>query len=621
MAGTSPRGWLMLATALVLAFLFTAAALVWRVVYEIPNDPFMASRVQVAFSNDRPADSDPRWRPTRLPHGWSTYAPATGPVAWYRLEWTAVPAREPALYVPLVSSTVEVWSEGRRIWRYPAPPNTFVALLYEAQVIPLPPDIFAGGAPARLDLRVLTSGSSFGILSRVVLAERDEVEARAALRRVWHGGIALSAALVTIAAGSLFLVLWLFDRRDGVNAWFGVFCLAEGVRNLRFQVTVLPFSVDQWNELVLYALGLTSVLFFFFCRRLTGAAFGWVDRLVLLYPLVAPLLPYLIQPWTIGPRRIFWLTPMHLLLVVGVLLVMWHLRRMPGPAALLVSVAGALHIAAIMRDSAWVILNATRDAFLFRPVTEGIFTVAMAVLLIERVTKSRRELATANQALRHHVDEVDAELARSQARLIEAERAAAASAERERLLREIHDGVGSQLGLLQRGLEQRQLPPDAAARLARETMEELRLTLDIRRDGGGTLMSVLGGLRYRLQPHLEASGVELAWQPEEGADSVTLTPTDTFNVLRIVQEAIANAVEHGRARRICLRLTGRRDGQGAVVEVSDDGSGFDETAAGSPRAGRGRGLANMRQRVSALGATLEFLPRPEGGTMVRLTLP
>ena len=620
---TSARGWIVMGSTLALAIALTALGLSWRVVDYQPGDPTVASRAWMAYAAERPADSDPRWRQVRLPHAWRTGHPGTGPVAWYRIEWSIVPSREPALYIPIVASTVEVWSDGRRLWRYPAPPNTVVNLLYEAQVIPLPAELFADGRKG-LDLKVMMLGSGFAAISRVMLADQDTVQSRSSFRRAWHGSIALAAALVTIAIGALFLVLWLFDRRDGVHAWFGIFCVAEGVRNLRLQVTVLPFGVDQWNDLILGSLGLTSVLFFLFCRRLTGGSFGWIDRAVMLYPLVAPLLPFLSQEFFIQPRRYFWIAPFTVLQMIAVVLVIWHLRRTPGVVATLVSVVGAVHIAAILRDPSWLLINAANDVFLFRPVTEAMFAVAVAVLLIDRATKARRELASANVALRHHVDEVDAELARSQARLIEAEREAAAIAERERLLREIHDGVGSQLGLLQRGLEQRQLAPEAAARLARETMEELRLTLDIRRDTNGTLMSMLAGFRYRLQPHLQASGVELVWQPEDGAETVTLTPTDALNVLRIVQEAIGNAVEHGRARKVSLRLAGRQAGHGPVIEIADDGVGFDRApAAEEPSAGtgRGRGLANMRQRASALGATLEFLPRPEGGTMVRLTLP
>jgi signal transduction histidine kinase len=89
-----------------------------------------------------------------------------------------------------------------------------------------------------------------------------------------------------------------------------------------------------------------------------------------------------------------------------------------------------------------------------------------------------------------------------------------------------------------------------------------------------------------------------------------LAGAEAAQVLRIAQEALGNAVRHSGAGRISVRLDGR------VLEVADDGRGFD------PAAVRGRrlGLTSMAERATELGATLRVESAPGAGTTIRLEL-
>jgi len=86
-----------------------------------------------------------------------------------------------------------------------------------------------------------------------------------------------------------------------------------------------------------------------------------------------------------------------------------------------------------------------------------------------------------------------------------------------------------------------------------------------------------------------------------------LTATHLY---RIAQEAINNAIRHGRATRILVRLSGRNDS--LLLKVQDNGTGF------SARSGRkpGMGLHLMSYRARAIGASLDIGPSPGGGTVV-----
>jgi signal transduction histidine kinase len=98
-------------------------------------------------------------------------------------------------------------------------------------------------------------------------------------------------------------------------------------------------------------------------------------------------------------------------------------------------------------------------------------------------------------------------------------------------------------------------------------------------------------------------------QVEESSDVIE-------GVLRVLREAIVNAVTHGPARSIEVVL---RDGNPLVLTVTDDGDGFEvEEGAGS---GRGFGIATMRERAAALDGEVHIHSHPGRGTTVELWLP
>jgi len=98
----------------------------------------------------------------------------------------------------------------------------------------------------------------------------------------------------------------------------------------------------------------------------------------------------------------------------------------------------------------------------------------------------------------------------------------------------------------------------------------------------------------------------------------TLAPLDR-NVAKqlycITQEAIQNAIKHGQARRISIRLR-QRSGQ-LLLSIADDGSGFSV----SPKTSAGAGLHNMRTRSAVIGGTLAIRAGRSGGSVVSVSLP
>src|SRR5690606_8109803 len=90
-------------------------------------------------------------------------------------------------------------------------------------------------------------------------------------------------------------------------------------------------------------------------------------------------------------------------------------------------------------------------------------------------------------------------------------------------------------------------------RTAREALDDLRLVIHSLDIGDRELMAALSGLRERLEPRLKRQGVLLEWSMARLPEISGVTPEYALNTLRIVQEAVTNALRHGPATRIAVR--------------------------------------------------------------------
>lgn len=203
--------------------------------------------------------------------------------------------------------------------------------------------------------------------------------------------------------------------------------------------------------------------------------------------------------------------------------------------------------------------------------------------------------------------------------LRESERASARAQERARFNREIHDGLGAQLITALRGVERGALDKTQLAQTLQEGLDELRLLMDST-DLGQSLHQALAAWRNRWDPRLQALDMALHWSADPALDGLELGSDATLQVMRVLQEAVTNAVKHARAHSVTVR-TWLNPGAAPtlVLEVRDDGVGL-LPGSGHPS---GRGLGNMRQRAERLGAELvvDNAPPPWTGTVVRLQLP
>jgi signal transduction histidine kinase len=220
-----------------------------------------------------------------------------------------------------------------------------------------------------------------------------------------------------------------------------------------------------------------------------------------------------------------------------------------------------------------------------------------------------------------------------EAERLQAERQAVAiQGERERIARDMHDGLAQVLGyvnaksqavegLLAEGRvdeARHQLGELAAAARSihadvREEILNLSTPLTAGRDLAGALEEY-----GRRSAQAEDFAVRFSSTPDVAA--VSLPAEVRAEVLRIAREALTNVRKHARAGLVSIDL--QVEGSELVLRVQDDGSGFEtEVQSSGPDARPHFGLRSMRERAESIGGRIEWRSRPGAGTEVELRVP
>jgi len=214
-----------------------------------------------------------------------------------------------------------------------------------------------------------------------------------------------------------------------------------------------------------------------------------------------------------------------------------------------------------------------------------------------------------------------AAIALTNARLYEDSRELSAVEERARLARELHDAVSQKLFsvraharaasvLAERDPARAAAAMTAVSELVGEAQAELRAVIE------GLAPPALDGLVESLRRYADLAGRAHGVPVSVTERSVPpLDPATEVAVYRVAQEALHNALRHSGGRCVTVSVSGAA--RKVVLEVTDDGSGFDPLAA----QGKGLGLASMRERAATAGGTVRVRSAPGQGTTVRLEAP
>jgi signal transduction histidine kinase len=180
--------------------------------------------------------------------------------------------------------------------------------------------------------------------------------------------------------------------------------------------------------------------------------------------------------------------------------------------------------------------------------------------------------------------------------------------ERERLLQDMHDGFGSQLSSARIMAEQGTLDQPQLKELLQECMSDLYLVVDTLGGNGKTLAVAIGDFRFRTDRRTSGLRSKIHWDLR--LDHLpTISDRKILQILRILQEALSNALKHSGGLNIWVNAVFLTEQNLLRLSVADDGVGMPQ------KPEQGRGLSSMKQRAREIGGSLYFSD-PSSGTQV-----
>ncbi len=197
--------------------------------------------------------------------------------------------------------------------------------------------------------------------------------------------------------------------------------------------------------------------------------------------------------------------------------------------------------------------------------------------------------------------------------------------ERERISRELHDNIGTQLSYLSSNVdwmidaagtftrEQETARLTAINRTAKDTISDLRETIWAIKKEAIVLDELADKLKFFIQSQLLLKPGMTMRTEESIQKNLLFSPTEALNIYRICQEAIVNGVKHADASELTFSIRSKLDGTFTII-VEDNGKGFDPAI----RPDGHYGLENMHHRARDLGASISIASVLNGGTRVTI---
>lgn len=532
----------------------------------------------------------------------------------------SAPAGLLAVCVPRWSAGATVWLNGQLL-RRSAPGTAGLMDMHRPELVALPPGLAAG--PHTLDIRLRAVPGVVTGLSPLWFGDsatlREGCQALQAFQRdsaVGNAYIMVFMGLVALAVGAL--------KRDSMAFYFALLSATWCAHYLFVLGDWTAMDESTWVTIFYATRPLAALPLALFVLSYTGSTqrsemLGITALYVAAYAVFAGLSVENMLLWT----ACFGFILVCVLTVLFVRVVLFGVRH-AALSVVLFCVALVLAISFNLIDVAralgWLSWSDRTLSYLTVPS----LALGMGVLMLERLARYMGAEERAAIALREEVVRQRAKMAGDYLKLREQAEKIAVLEERKRIVRDMHDGLGSQLvsaSALLRSSPETPVPLkgviDSALLELRSVLDVLSASPDPDDPDDDPVSLLLAKLRHRLTPVFRAQGIDIAWQTEPLPPGFLAHDQQRLQLLRVLQEAFANVLKHAQASTVQLSTEVFNDR--IVVELRDDGVGIDLERAPTAQP-LGHGLASMHLRAQDMGATLK-LSRLEPGTSVRLTFP
>ncbi len=576
-----------------------------------------------------PPAPDAAWQRVTLPDDAVRSRPAQmREPAWYRIDFKrSKPAQaDPSpwsVYLPYFYYGGSVWLNGVLLAEFPVSDEQIYARSYRPRLVLLP------AALLRADHNQVTiyaahSSSLPMQFSKVIIGPAAALQPLFDQRLFWARTVPQLTVFGSVLVAGSMLLIWWRRRAEVLYGLFGVAAALWGIRSFTFLIDALPWQQwHWWRVLFQCATGGFVIAMALFSLRLARLERPRVERALLGYALIGPLWLALGGFAADAAVGRWWLGGMMAvgIVIIGVTLPALARQKKMLTAtlriAMVVTVLLGIHDYLLTWQPtllARVLPEWTGQRIFLLHIGTSAMLLAMGGLLTVRFIKSLVALDEFNRTLEARVADRERTLAENFKQLAALQQQKAAADERQLIMRDLHDGLGSQLFTSLSRVERGDMDNGQIASALRGCIADMRLALDTLAARDNDVGASFGDFMFRWQAQLAAAGVHPTWSLDLPNHATMLTPHAKLQLLRIAQEALTNVLKHAQATRVSVRL--RESGAELELRIEDNGRGLPPTE--SPQ---GHGIGNMRSRADRLGGTIAWQTTAGGGTCVVMTLP
>ncbi len=557
-----------------------------------------------------------------LPDDWSRSRPDAGSPVWYRVPFTAVepPGNRPqgllGLAIPHACATFSVQLNGHRIYDSGST-DAYAQDCNHPQLVVLPPALVRNGNNV-LDLRLagqrlaeVGSRHRAGGLSTMTIGPLSDLQPTQRLRTAVAVTLPQALGATLLLMGGFMFVLGFFNRRASYLAYFGALSVGWALLDARLWLREWPLAVHTVEVLLSTLLPLVTQAAVQFLLRYGGWRDRRIDICLLLQVLLVPLSLLAAGPQRVYPMTMFWTTLLSLEVAAAAVFYL-HAERLRHPPSFrtMAALLALVLLAGLVELAAQRVGTPPLEALLARLVVPLVL-VLVGLRLVQQHGRALQQSEAGRVMLEQRVREATAEIERNFRQLSELKIEQVTERERKRIAADLHDDLGAKLLTIVHTSES-----DRISTLAREALEEMRLSVRGLTGKAVRLADALGDWRAEVVSRLAQAGIEADWSAPEDLPQ-RLSARAYVQTTRILREATSNIIKHSGATYCSVRCQ-VADGDFQLI-VQDNGDGIAIEPDG--RLDRGHGMATMKQRAKQLQGQCLVESGPGFGTVIRLTLP
>lgn len=576
----------------------------------------------VLSATTQPPGNDAAWRPQILPDQWTMSRPGVSGNGWYRFHFSLQEqtGQIQSIYLPRFCMNAAVYLNGVLLGAGGSFEEPIARHWNRPLFVLIPPGVLHSGENT-LHLRLASVGNSQGSLFPVYVGPEQSLRPEYERLFFWRITLNQTITLIIVAIGVLMLSLWWRRRQDTMYAYFGASALVWAANSTNLYVRDIPISNQVWEILANASLPMFVALLMVSLLRFIEQPWRTFERLLWLMLFVTPVTLIFAPPSAFFMISSGWfLAALVATIITSVLLMRaaWHKRDVD--IALL---AASIWTGFMFGAHDWLMHSkllwyadpqevGNGEIHLVHYAAPLVFLV-VGWIMTARFVRVLNDYEQLNSELEQRVSSKHAELVANFSRIEAMSKEQAMMEERQRIVADMHDGLGGQLVTTLRLVESNRIDGAGVAELLRECLDDMRIVMNSITPGEHELDAVLGTLRHRLAPRFEHAGIELDWQVDGMLPDYPLTPQDALHIQRILQESFTNILKHAGATRIFVESGLCDENGGRRIRITDNGHGIRGDQ-------RGRGIINMQNRARRIGGKLR-LDTSEQGTTITLLLP